>query len=267
MYTPRPDDIYFPPTTSLYLNGVATMTDEANPLPAGAPQQLAASAEGTTLAEDLMLLLFQSDSGSIAGEGTLFYVLAGAVLAEFGLTEVVRTGASAIGTMTVEGRPGRRPNDELLAEAWDYIADRPRGLQGVLAAIGPTLRQPVLDRLVARGDIRKVTRKTLGFFPTSALRPGSNGRRDRLMAQVRAVLVDGAEPTPRVAALAALMYASGTLPQFHPEIPWGSPVITRAEELTAGNWGAGAAANAVARTLTVTIINSVIYADTRPEWR
>jgi hypothetical protein len=30
-----------------------------------------------TLAEDLLLVLFQPDSGTIAGENTLYYVLAG----------------------------------------------------------------------------------------------------------------------------------------------------------------------------------------------
>ncbi|HTN58329.1 MAG TPA: GPP34 family phosphoprotein [Protaetiibacter sp.] len=213
------------------------------------------------VAEDLMLLLFQPESGSIAGEGTLYYVLAGAVLAELGLEDVVRTATSRIGTSTVEAREGTRPNDALLRRAWDYVDGRPRGLQSILAAVGPTLREPVLERLIARGDIRRVRRKMLGVIPTSSLVEGASGRRDDLLAEVRAVLVDGVQATPRIASLAALLYASGTLPQFDPVIPWGSRVITRAEELTAGEWGATAAANAVARTLTVLIINSVIYAN------
>lgn len=222
------------------------------------PDRLATS---PTLAEDLLLLLFQPESGSIAGESTLFYVLAGAVLTELGLDDHVRAGASRIGTTTVEGRPGRPPVDPLLRRAWDSVSGRPRGLQGVLAAVGPTLREPLLDRLIERGDIRRVTRTTFGLFTSSSLEAGPTGRRDDLLADLRAVLVDGVEPRPRTAALAALLYASGTLPQFDPAIPWGSPVITRAENLTAGNWGAAAAAHAVARTLTVTIVNSVIYAD------
>ena len=91
---------------------------------------------------------------------------------------------------------------------------------------------------------------------------GNTGRRDILVSDIRAVLVDGADPTPRIAALAALLYGSGTLPQFDRDIPWTSPVISRAEELKDGNWGAGATATAVARSVTSTIVSNVIVAAT-----
>ncbi|WP_084678214.1 GOLPH3/VPS74 family protein [Actinopolymorpha alba] len=219
-----------------------------------------------TLAEDLLLLLFQPNSGlqsgtgSIAGEGTLFYVLAGAVLADLGLGDHVRTGTGRMGTTTVEAVADNPPSDHLLRASWEYVADKPRGVQTVLAATGPTLREPLLDRLIERGDLRRSTRKALGLFHTSVLAEGDSGRRDGLLADVRAVLVDGAEPTPRVVALAALLNGSGTLPQFDRDIPWTSLVIARAEELKNGNWGAGAAAEAVARTVTATIVNNVIIA-------
>jgi hypothetical protein len=81
-----------------------------------------------------------------------------------------------------------------------------------------------------------------------------------LIDEVRAVLVDGLEPAPRTAALAALLYGSGTLPQFDRDIPWTSPVIMRAESLKEGNWGAGAAARAIARSVTSLIVSNVIVA-------
>ena len=81
-----------------------------------------------------------------------------------------------------------------------------------------------------------------------------------LLSDIRAVLVDGADPAPRVAALAALLYGSGTLPQFDRDIPWTSAVISRAEELKDGNWGAGATAKAVARSVTSIIVSNVIVA-------
>ena len=212
-----------------------------------------------TLPEDLLLLLFQPDSGTIAGEGTLYYTLAGAVLADLGLGEHVRTLPGRAGTTRVEAVAHRPPADDILRSAWDYVAEKPRGLQTVLAAIGPALRGPLLERLVDRGDIRRTSRKTLGIFDTKVLEDGS-GRRAALLADVRGVLVDGLEPQPRVAALAALISGSGTLPQFDREIPWTSPVITRAKELEQGNWGADAAAEAVARTVTATIVSNVIVA-------
>lgn len=202
-----------------------------------------------TLAEDLLLVLFQPGSGTIAGETTLSYVLAGAVLAELGLGGHVRAGAGRLGSTTVSAVPGRPPADHLLRDSWEYVSDRARGVQTVLPATGPTLREPLLDRLVERGDLRRSTRRALGLFPVTALEEGATGRRAALLTELRAVLVNGGEPAPRVAALAALLYASGALPQLHPDVPWTSQVIARAAALQDGQWEAGAAAQAVGRTV------------------
>lgn len=211
-----------------------------------------------TLAEDLLLLLFQPQSGTIAGEGTLYYALAGAILADLGDGGHVRTGTGRFGGLTVQAIADDVPSDHLLRTTWEYVADKPRGLQTVLAAMGPTLREPLLDRLVERGKLRRRTRRTLGIFKTPVIEEADPGHRRMLLADVRAVLVDGVDPTPRTAALAALLYGSGTLPQFDRDIPWTSQVIARAEELKDGNWGAGAAAKAVTRTVTSIIVSSVI---------
>ena len=219
-----------------------------------------------SLAEDLLLLLFQPNSGlrrgtgTIAGENTLFYVLGGAVLADLALSEQVSTEQGGGGTTLVKAVENRPPADDILRTAWDYVLPKPRGVQTVLAAVGPSLRGPLLDRLVERGHLRRSSRKTLGLFTTTVLEEGGTGRRAHLLAEVRAVLVDGAEPQPRVAALAALISGSGNLPRFDPGIPWTSPVITRAKELEQGNWGAEAAAQAVTRTVTAVIVNSVVVA-------
>ncbi len=205
-----------------------------------------------TLAEDLLLLLFQPRSGTIAGENTLFYVLGGAVLADLALGEHLSTA----GQGRVRSVAAHPPTDGLLRPAWDYLAEKPRGVQTALAAIGPTLREPLLERLIGRGDVDQERRKVLGLFPTITLREGTTGRRAHLLADVRQVLVDGRQPSTRVAALAALLSASGTLPQFDREIPWTSAVITRARAFEQGDWGATATAEAVTRTMTAALINS-----------
>ena len=206
-----------------------------------------------TLAEDLLLVLFQPDSGTIAGENTLYYVLAGAVLADLAFNESVTITTTRTGSISVEAVQGRAPSDEILRSAWDYASDKPGGIQAMLAAIGPTLRQPLLERLIARGDIREENGKVLGLFKATTLKDGGSGRRSGLIRDVRTVLVDGVEPTPRVAALAALIWGSGTLHQFDPEIPWTSAVITRAQELERGNWSTEGATQAVARATAATI--------------
>lgn len=224
--------------------------------------QRASQALQPTLAEDLLLVLFQPDSRTIAGENTLFYVLGGAVLAELAIGEHVRTDDGPIGTTRVAVTESDPPAEDILRRGWDYVAEKPRNVQTVLAAVGPYLREPLLERLVENGHLVRGRRKVLGLFDASTIELGDTGRREQLVADIRAVLVDGAEPEPRVAALAALVSGSGTLPQFHREIPWTSPVITRAKELERGNWGADAAAEAVVRTMTAVIVNNVIIAAT-----
>lgn len=211
-----------------------------------------------TLAEDLLLLLFQPRSGTIAGENTLFYVLGAAVFGELAHHGSVDVTTTRMGAVTVAAVPGHQPSDELFASAWGYVSEKPRNIQSLLAAIGPRLRKSLLERLVERGDIREVKRRRLRLFTTTALVDGETGRRDALLNDVRDVLLSDTEADGRVAALAALLYGSGTLPQFDPEIPWSSPVIARARELTRDDVGAAAAREAVSRTVIAIILNNVI---------
>lgn len=212
--------------------------------------------DGPTLAEDLLLLLFQPDSGVIAGESTLYYPLAGAVMADLALEERVTTSTTTMGSVTVQAVDGREPLDDVLNPAWRHVSEKPRRVQRILPVIGPSLREPVLARLIARGDLRLERRKRLGLFTSSVLVEGDSGRRPALLDSVRGILVDRDEPSARTAALTALLWGSGALPHFDPVIPWTSAVITRAQELEQGNWGAGAAARAVARTMTAVLVNN-----------
>jgi len=236
------------------------MTDESLTPGASPDVDGGAGTSDRTLVEDLLLVLFQSSGGVFAGETTLYYVLAGGVLAELGLDGRVATEPGALGTTRVAATGDTPPDDELLRTAWEYVRERPHNVQTVLAAVGPELRARVLARLLEHGDLREVQRKVLGIIPTKVLELGDTGRHEGLISKVRAVLVDGATPTPRLAALIALLSGSGTLSWFHRDIPWTSPVITRAKELERGDWGAGAAAEAVTRTMVAIITSSLVAA-------
>lgn len=205
-----------------------------------------------TLAEDVLLVLFDSASGSIRGEGSpLFHVLAGAVLTELALSGVVDIDRKT----TMRGRLVRATSDEaptepLLLDAWQRVAAGPRDASTLVHEIGPTLRTPTIDRLVDRGTLLREATKTFGFIPGTRLRladdAGGAGRRDELVASLRGVLVDGAEPSVRTGALAALVSASGALPALHRDIPWSGEVWRRGKELQRGEWGARVAGDAVA---------------------
>jgi hypothetical protein len=211
------------------------------------------------LVEDVLLLLFQPATGTIVGENTLFYVLAGAVLADLALTQKVEARAAGRWSSRVHAIGTTPPADDLLEPAWAYVAQKPRDAQTVLAAIGPDLREPVLNRLVERGDLTRVTRKVLGVFSSTHLALAST-RRPALVKGVRAALVDGEQPGPRTAAVIALLSASGSLAQLHPDIPWSSAVYARGKAFEQGDWGAVAAGSAVTRTVSTIVIGTVIAA-------
>jgi len=211
----------------------------------------------TLLAEDVILALFDPASGTVAGENTLFYVLGGAVLADLASQGKAVSEDAGIRGVLVRAA-GDAPDDSLLRPAWDYIAEKPRGVQGVLAAAGPTLRTPLLDRLVERGDLTRTDRRALGIFPTTVLGEGTTGRRSGIIAEMRAVLVDGDQPSERIAGIIALVSASGGLPTLYREIPWTGATATRAKEIERGDWAAGAAAAAVTRTMLAVVTNALV---------
>jgi hypothetical protein len=230
--------------------------------PAGVPAQRSQEPSTTetddyrSLVEDVLLLLFQPDSNSIAGENTLYYVLGGALLADLALEQRVELRPASGAGGRIHALGSAAPDDEFQRSMWSYVNTKPRRAQAVLAAIGPTLREPVLDRLVESGDLVRRRAKALGFIPTTTYSLG-NERRSRLLAGVRAALVDGAVPDSRAALLGALLSASGTLPQFHREIPWNGDVYLRGKKLERGDWGAAAASAAVTRTMVAMIAGSV----------
>lgn len=215
--------------------------------------------EEPLLVEDMLLLLFQPSSGTIAGETFLYNVLGGAALADLALRDLTEVAESGRLIHRIAAR-GAAPDDEILRPAWDYLAAKPRGVQATIAAIGPELRGKVLSKLVDRGHLLRKRKKLFGFIPSQTLELGSS-RRATLLARVHATLVDETAPDHRTAAITALLSASANLHQFDPEIPWTSSVIDRAKDLENGNWAATSAGTAVAGA-TVTLINGAVSAST-----
>lgn len=80
-----------------------------------------------------------------------------------------------------------------------------------------------------------------------------------------AVLIDGAEPEDRTAALTGLLSASGGLPTPHRSIPWTGKVDKRAKELERSSWGAEAVNGAVLRTVAAISAGTVAEVTARPE--
>ena len=201
----------------------------------------------TLIVEDVLLLMLDDEYGVPAGAGTLHQTLGGAVLVELALLDRVRpdrSGGWLKGTQVVVAGDGPLP-DPLLHSAYDAIAAHSRHVQAMLISIGAGLYDPLIERLLQRGLIRREHRRFLGLIPTTRLPAVDTGHESALRKRMSAVLEDGAEPDARLAAIIALISASGTLPSLDPVPRWSGPVVTRAKELEQGHWGAAAVSSAV----------------------
>lgn len=207
------------------------------------------------IVEDVMLVLLDPQTGAIAGEGLpLFHTLAGGVLIDLVLQQRIDIDGGRVHAIT-----DKEPDDPLFHASWTQIAKKPIDVQSLISQLGPTLREPILERLVERGHLRKEPYRALGIFPTTRLAAGTTSRRINLINALRATLAENAEPDAHIAALGALLSASNSLPSLHREIPWSGTVHDRGKELERGSWGATATAEAVERTLfAIHTINLII---------
>lgn len=204
----------------------------------------------TLIIEDVLLLLLDDTTGAPAGVSTLHHTLAGAVLAELALLGRIRRDGDRAwyqGTKIVAVGEGALL-DPLLQATYDTIAARPQYLHTMLATIGFALREPVTGRLLQRGLLRRERKRFLGMFPTTSLPATDTGHESALREQMRAVLEDGAQPDARLAAVIAVISASGTLVLLHPFPRWSGTVATRAKDIEQGNW--------IAAVLGITVIQT-----------
>ncbi|GAA1689755.1 hypothetical protein GCM10009830_41660 [Glycomyces endophyticus] len=203
------------------------------------------------IVEDLLLLLLDDEKGHIAGEGTLYYPLGGAVLMDLALAGNVRfeEKQKLFGTAKVHAVDDAAPEDPLLADAYAVIAPKPRSVQELLVMIGATLRGRVADRLVEQGLVRRDEKKFLGLFRSTTWPAADTAHEREVREGIEAVLVRGAEPDARTGALIALLAAGGSMHQVlhYDELKW-SELELRANEIVQGQWAAEAVRNAILAT-------------------
>ncbi|MCX2729333.1 GPP34 family phosphoprotein [Saccharopolyspora sp. NFXS83] len=203
--------------------------------------------EETLIVEDVLLLMLDDEHGVPAGAATLQQTLAGAVLVELALLGRIRPEEDRPwykGTKILATGDGPLP-DPVLQAAYDAIAARPRHAQTLLVTIGADLWKTLTERLVQRGLLRRERKRVLGLFTTTRLPAADTGHEAELRDRMREVLEHGEDADPRLAAIIALISASGTLPSLDPAPKWSGAVATRAKEFEQGDWGAAAVNDAV----------------------
>lgn len=199
----------------------------------------------TALADDLLLLLLDPSGRPLTDSTRLPRALAGAVL-----VDLIQAGAVRLTGKGERIKPGRLVvvrsslGDPLLDDALATLAAGTPRKPGAAIERLRGVRATVIERGVRAGTIRVERGRVWRIFPRTSWIPG--GRREDLYAELVRVLTrrDVAVSDPRVVASIALLSAIGATARVFPDLDRRA-VRTRAAEIGAGDWAAGAVRHAV----------------------
>ena len=201
------------------------------------------------IAEDLLLLLLDDDSGVVSGTSFLATGLGGAVLLELALAEdvTVEEKTSMWRSAKVRVRPGASSADPALQSALVVIAERERTAQDLVNRLGKGLRDDLAERLAGRGILERRETKILGLFPRTVWPTVDASHERDVRAALTGALVEGREPDDRTRALVSLLSALDRAHKVvdHPGLS-NREVRKRAKELAEGEWAAKAVKDVIA---------------------
>ena len=213
------------------------------------------------IAEDVLLLLVDDATGRFLVDSTkLDNVLAGAVLVELATTE--RLGFASEGTRFKRGRMvvvNSAPSGDLVLDRAlaSVAASRPAKPEQLVAKVRKRLRATLLERLTATGVLRRSTRKVLGVLPRTTWPAVDSSHKRELRDRLQNVLVVGATPDSRTAALVSLLAAVNAA---HKLVNGDKKAIrARAKDIAAGDW-AGPAVKKAVEAVNASVIVIVIAA-------
>jgi hypothetical protein len=204
------------------------------------------------LAEDLLLLLTDDDSGKLAVTGDeVGIALGGAHLLD--LVLLGRVDVAATGESVREGRlvvrDSSSTSDPLLDRALAIIAQRVgKRPSATVTALGKGQREAVYERLVSRGVLRAERTKILGIFPRDTWpaedATHENEVRERIVSALRAPsTVD-----PRTGALISLLHSLRAVEKVFDPGALGvrkKELVRAAEKISEGDWASKAVRQAI----------------------
>ncbi|GGF44805.1 hypothetical protein GCM10011519_18290 [Marmoricola endophyticus] len=124
------------------------------------------------IAEDLLLLLLDDESGRPAKASHLPVALGGALLVDLVLAEAVQLEPKQglLGSATVR-TTGTAVEDPLLGGALAVVEEKARSPKALVERLGKGSKERVAERLADRGLVEKHEGKVLGLFPTRRGQP------------------------------------------------------------------------------------------------
>lgn len=165
------------------------------------------------LAEDLLLLVLDTDRGTPSVSIDLNLAVAGALLIDLmdvGLVTVVAK-QGVLGVPRVTRNEGVASTDETLRAAFDELSAKPVAVFATLTDLRTISKQDarhvIVERLTERGVVKHRTRRVFVFFRRSEWPAVDAARATELHASMEAVLRGERAPTEREATLVALLHA------------------------------------------------------------
>ncbi|MFC4949973.1 GOLPH3/VPS74 family protein [Pseudonocardia sp. GCM10023141] len=197
----------------------------------------------TTVAEDLVLLLLDLQNGRpIVDRVSLDRAIGGALLLDLSVRgRVSADGDGARAKLAVvEGKP---IGDALLDDALSRVGSGAVRAQRAVERLSRRTREPVFERLVARGVIARSSGRMLGLFPVTTWTVLDPAPREALRAQLAQALLKGVEPDQHIACLVSLLHAV----KAEHKVVEGTrrELRARAEEIADGDWAGAAVRRAV----------------------
>ncbi|MFJ3876417.1 GPP34 family phosphoprotein [Streptomyces sp. NPDC090077] len=214
-----------------------------------------------TLAEEIVLLSLDDESGSAQQRQAAGWAVAGAFLLELVLAERVSISGKALTVTdpTSTGEPLLDGRAELIG-TWLRGRGRHRASDWLMKDQAKAVSAAV-ERLCERGVIVEEKRKVLGMFPVRRY-PESDGAVEReLRARLAAVVLDGEEPDIRTTGLIALIHSAKLHGLAFPDAP-REQVAARMAEIADGQWAAESVRTAIRDTQAAMIAITVVTTTT-----
>lgn len=205
-----------------------------------------------TLAEEIMLLSLDDESGSAQQRQAAGWAVAGGILLELVLAERVSVVGKhlALADTTPTG-------DQLLDSRMALIETWLRGREKRQVTQWLTKDQAkaagaALESLCQRRVVVEEKHRALGLFPIRRYPETDGAVEAELRERLGAVVLGGAEPDTRTAGLIALIHAAKLHRLAFPDCP-GKQVAARMAEVAAGQW-AGESVRAAIRDMEAAIV-------------
>ena len=207
------------------------------------------------IAEDLLLLLTNDDTGRLAASSTHVDVaLGGALLVDLALMD--RVDVAGPGEPVQEGRlvvrdptpTGDAVLDEALATIGQREGKKPRS---VVTRLGKGVRGQLYGRLAEGGLLRAEKGRILGIFPTDRWPAQDAGHEASVRAGIASALRDGRTSDPRTGALISLLLALKAVQKVAepPFVGLSKPELkASAKRIAEGDWAAKAVRQAIDST-------------------